>query len=161
MRLIIQASGILIDVTAGPTRWSDLVSEMHALVWEESPLHEVTSQVVDHLGDDRKVVHGPWSTAECQAILIPWLTAGWIDLIADADPLPAWNLTPVGWRSRATRSEAFLILSAQDAGDLLRDPTRWTVGTADGHAMLSRTEEGDRHEFREWRQLAERARDRS
>ena len=121
---------------------------MHALVWEEAFLHEVTSQVTDMLGEGREVVHGPWTESECQSVLIPWHAAGWIELIADVDP--PRHLTAAAWRDQASRTGAFFVLSANDAADLLGDPTRWVVGTADGHVMLCRTNDGDSREYAEW-----------
>jgi hypothetical protein len=126
---------------------------MHALVREEAPLHEITSQVTDLLGEERVVVHGPWAAAECQSVLIPWHVAGWIELIADVDP--PWQLTSATWRARASRSGAFLVLSANDAADLLHDPARWVVGTADGHVTLCRTDEGESHDYAEWVAVAD------
>jgi hypothetical protein len=142
-------------VTAEPSRWLDLVSQMHASVWEEAPLDELTLGAVDHLGGDRKVVHGPWSAEECQSALIPWLAAGWIELIADVEP--AWSLTSADWQSRAVRVGSFLVLSSRDATELLSDPARWVLGTADGHVMLCRTDTGEAHEYAEWLAMAETA----
>lgn len=122
-----------------PSRWRDLVSEMYAAVWEEAPLHEITLGTVDLLSGDRKVVHGPWSAEECQAVLIPGHVAGWIELIADVEP--PWSLTSADWQARASRDGAFLVLSAEDATALLSDLGRWILGSADGHAMLCRTDE--------------------
>jgi hypothetical protein len=59
---------------------------------------------VDHLGADRKVVHGPWSAEECQAVLILWHVTGWIELVADFEP--PWSLTPADWQGRASRDGA-------------------------------------------------------
>jgi len=56
------------------------------------------------------------------------------------------------------RDGAFLTLSAADTTALLNDPARWVLGTADGHAMLCPTDEGQAHEYPEWLGLAERAR---
>lgn len=145
-------------MTADPARWSDLVSEMQALVWEEAPLHELTNQVTDHGRDGSTIVHGPWTAEECQSVLMPWHVAGWIDLVADADPVPGWQLRPADWHTRASRQGAFLILSKEDATDLLREPERWIVGTADGYVTLCRSDEGLRHDYPEWRKLAEQAR---
>jgi len=127
---------------------------MHAAVWEEAPLHEITLGAVDLVGADRTVVHGPWSADECQSVLIPWHMAGWIELIADVEP--AWSLAPAEWRPRAARNGAFLALLADDASTLLADPARWVLGTADGHVMLSRTHEGETHDYPEWLGLAEK-----
>ena len=126
---------------------------MHAAVWEEAPLHELTLGTVHLVGADR-IVHGPWSADECQSILIPWHMAGWIELIADVEP--AWSLASAEWRPRAARIGAFLILLADDASTLLADPARWVLGTADGHVMLSRTREGEAHEYPDWLGLAEK-----
>jgi hypothetical protein len=38
------------------------------------------------------------------------------------------------------------------------ESTRWALGTADGHAMVCRTDEGQAHKYAEWVQLAEEAR---
>lgn len=129
--------------------------EMHAAVWEEAPVHELTLGTVDHLGEDRKVVHGPWTAEECQSVLIPWHAAGWIELIADAEP--PGSLAAAEWRLHAARDGAFLVLSIDDAAALLSDSARWVLGTADGHVMLCRTDEGEAHEYPEWLALAERA----
>ena len=144
-----------LGVTVEHSRWLDLVSEMHAAVWEEAPLHEIPLGVVDHLIGGRKVVHGPWTAAECQGVLIPWHAAGWVHLIADVEP--PWSLTPAAWQPRASRDGAFLTLSADDATALLNDPKRWVHGTADGHAMLCRTDEGEAHDYPDWIALAEEA----
>ena len=127
---------------------------MHALVWEEAPLHELTSQVTDVLCEGRAVVHGPWTAAECQSVLIPWHAAGWIELVADVDP--PLHLTSAEWRARASRNGTFLVLSVPDAVDLLENPARWIVGTDDGQVMLCRTDEGDKHDYAEWLELADR-----
>lgn len=121
---------------------------MYTLVHEQAPLHELTAQVTDWLGEGREVVHGPWQPHECQSVLLPWHEAGWIELVAHAPhPVPVRD---AAWRDRATRVEAYLVLSAVDASALLRDPSRWTVDTADGHVMLCLSEEGSRHEYPEW-----------
>lgn len=135
-------------VTIDRARWNDLVSEIQALVWEEAPLHEVTGQVAELLGKGRDVVHGPWTEAECRSVLLPWHKAGWIELIADVRS-PS-RLKSAAWHAQASRTGDFLVLAANDADGLLRDPTRWVVGTADGHVMLSRTDEGDSHEYADW-----------
>ncbi|MGZ5370866.1 hypothetical protein [Aeromicrobium sp.] len=137
----------------GQDRRLDLLSEMYVLTAEQSYLHEVTSQVVDHLGDDNQVVHGPWTPAECQPILSQWLDASWLELIADLDPPPS-DSNPAGWHARATVSGEYLVLAAEDARALLAEPDRWRVGAADGNVMLCRTEEGDRHDYAEWAALA-------
>jgi hypothetical protein len=129
-------------------------SEMNACVWEEAPLHELTRGTVDHLGADREVVHGPWSAEECQAVLIPWHVAGWIKLVANFEP--PWSLTPADWQGRTSRDGAFVVLSSEDATALLSDPGRWALQTADGQAMLCRTDEGEAHEYPEWLELAEK-----
>jgi hypothetical protein len=145
-----------LSVTDDDSRWLDLVSEMHAAVWEEAPLHEITLGTVDHLSADRKVVHGPWTAEECQSVLLPWHRAGWIELIADVDP--PWSLTSAEWRPRALQHGAFLVLAADDATALLGDHARWVLGTADGHVMLCRTDEGETHEHPEWIAVAEQSR---
>ena len=136
-----------------PSRRLDLVSEMHAAVWEEAPLHELPLGSVDYLGADRTIVHGPWSAQECQSVLIPWHEAGWVEVIADVEP--SWSLASAEWQQRAARRGAFLVLSREDATSLLSEPMRWVLGTADGHAMLSPTDEGQAHEHAEWLELAE------
>jgi|GEM_PF-6096298 len=128
---------------------------MQAAVWEEAPLHEITHGVVDLWGTNGQIVHGPWSAAECQSVLLPWLAAGWVDLIADVEP--PWPLAPSDWQPRAKRDRTFLILSATDATELLNDPSRWVLGTADGHVMLCRTEESQERGFSDWLDLARQA----
>lgn len=134
-------------------RWFDLVSEMYALVREQASLHEVTHEVRDILGEGREVVHGPWLPSECQSVLIRWHDTGWIELVADSDPPLAFP--DASWRARANPDDSYLVLAAVDAGALLHDPSRWIVGTADGHVMLCLSDEGARHEYPEWLALAE------
>lgn len=143
-------------MTAESQHWSDLVAEMYALVREQAPLHEVTSQVTDVLGEGREIVHGPWQPSECQMVLLPWHRAGWIELIADADPPLAFP--DAAWRGRATREGCYLVLSDDDARNLLHDPARWLASTADGNVMLSCSDRGSRHEYPEWLAAAEEAR---
>jgi hypothetical protein len=147
-------------VSEDSARWADLVSEMYAVVYEEWPLHSVTQGAIDDLGGGRTTVHGPWLPEECQSVLIPWQDVGWLELVADAEPPPGWNLRPADWQARAVRRGAFVLLSNEDARELLHQPGRWTVETADGQVMPCRTEEGDRHTFDEWLSLAEAARNR-
>jgi hypothetical protein len=135
-------------VTPDETRRAELVSEMYARVWANTHLWECASQVTDRLGEGRKEIHGPWSSVECQSVLIPWHSARWIELVADVD-LP-WPRTPADWIVRASRQGAFIVLTDQDATDLLADQARWTVGTADGYVLLSLTEEGTSHGFTDW-----------
>ena len=137
------------------SRWLDLVSEMHAAVWEEAPLHEVTHGTVDLLGADRRIVHGPWSAEECQAVLIPWHATGWVELIADIE-LP-WSVALADWQSRALRDGRHLVLSKDDAVALLSDSARWVLGTADAHVRLCPTDEGEAYEYPEWLALADKA----
>lgn len=129
---------------------------MYLEVWEEAPLHEVAAAAVDHSGPEGRVVHGPWSPAECQSVLLPWLNAGWIELIADVEP--PWTPSPADWQARARRDGQFLTLSIADAIDLLNDPSRWSLGTADGHVMLCRTDENQERGFAGWLELARRTR---
>ena len=129
-------------------RWSDLVSEMYALVHEQGALYEVTHEVRDLRGEAPDVVHGPWLPSECQAALIPWHQAGWLDLVADENP--PHSLAAAEWRRRARREGAYVVLAAEDARALLHDPSRWTINSADGHVMLSLNEEGARHDYSEW-----------
>ncbi len=126
---------------------------MYCLVREQAFLHEVTHQVTDLHGDGRDVVHGPWLPRECQAALTPWHRAGWIDLIADADP--PLLLSDATWRAGATRKDSYLVLAAVDASALLREPSRWSAHAADGHVMLCLSDEGDRHDYPEWLALAD------
>lgn len=147
--------GMLAAVSREPSRWFDPVSEVYASVREEAPLHEFPLGAVDDLGAGRTVVHGPWSAEECQSILIPWLKAGWIELTTDVEP--PWSLTSAEWRLRATQQGEFLVLSADDAAKLLNEPERWVLGTADGHAMLSPTHQGQAHGYAEWLELARKA----
>ena len=130
---------------------------MYAIVLEQGHMHELTLGGVDHLGDGPTFVHWPWSARECQSVLIPWFTARWIEVIADAEP--PWSLYSADWQNRATQQEGFLVLSTEDATALLNDPERWVLGTADGHAMLSPTREGQTHEYLEWLGLVEKAND--
>lgn len=143
------------SMSVASDRWTDLVSEMYALVREQAFLHEVTHQVRDLVSEGREVVHGPWLSSECQSVLIPWHQAGWIELVADADPPLA--VPEATWRDRASREEAYLVLAVADASALLRDYSRWMRNTEDGHVMLCLSDEGSRHEFPEWVSLAERA----
>lgn len=83
------------------------------------------------------------------------MAAGWINLVADFQP--PWTLGPADWQSRAAQDAAFLVLSATDCAALLNDTSRWRLGTADGHAMLCSTDEGEAHEYAEWLALAEDA----
>lgn len=133
-------------------RWSDLVSEMYASVREQAFLYEVIHEVKDILGEGREVVHGPWPPSECQAALIPWHQAGWVELVFDADP--PGTFPDAAWRHRASREESYFVLLATDADALLRDPSRWISSTADGHVMLCLSDEGARHEYPEWVALA-------
>jgi len=150
---------ILAGMTADPARWSDLVSEMYVAVMEEAHLHEITRGTTDLLGAGRRVVHGPWSAEECQSVLLPWHSDGWLELISDADP--TWSPTSAAWQVHAIRHGAFLVLPREDASRLLNDPARWVLGTADGPGMLCGTDEGDSHTYSKWLGLAERAKGRA
>ena len=147
---------VFCGVTEESSRWLDLVSQMLVAVMEEAPLHEITAGAVDHGGPEGQVVHGPWSAAECQSVLRPWMAAGWIELIADVEPV--WALSPADWQTRARGDGRFLVLSPPDATRLLNDPSRWVLGTADGHVMLCRTDAGQERGFADWLELARRSR---
>lgn len=134
-------------------RWSDLVSEMYVLVHEQAALYEVTHEVRDLGSETPDVVHGPWLASECQAALIPWHEAGWLDLVADENP--PQMLAAAEWRHRATQEGAYMVLAAKDATKLLQDTSRWTIDSADGHVMLSLNDEGVRHDYPEWLALAQ------
>ncbi|WP_322921025.1 hypothetical protein [Nocardioides renjunii] len=139
-------------MTMDRERWLDLVSEMFTLVMEQAALGEVTRAVTDLLGDGREVVHGPWQPDECRAVLEPWHQAGWLDLVADAEP-PS-GLADAPWRDRAARDGAYLVLDAADARALLAAPARWVAGTADGEVMLCVSDSGSAREYAEWLRLA-------
>lgn len=132
---------------------SDLVSEMYALVREQAPLHEVTHEVRDLVGGT-EVVHGPWRPSDCRSVLQPWHRAGWLELVADVDPPSGVRHAP--WHDRARRVGAYWVLAEADARALLGDDSRWVLGTADGHVMLSLTDEGARHDLSEWSSRVER-----
>ena len=89
---------------------SDLVSEMYALVREQAPLHEVTHEVRDLVGET-EVVHGPWRTSDCRSVLEPWHRAGWLELVADVRPPSGAHRAP--WLEHARRDGAYLVLAPE------------------------------------------------
>jgi hypothetical protein len=136
-------------VDAAEARWNDLVTEMHAVVYEEWALHSVTQGAIDLVPGD-PVVHGPWSADECASLLRIWLDLGWLELVADLNPPSDWNLSPANWELRARRDGEFLILQREDARELLGQPERWTVESRDGQVMPALTDDGKRHPFDDW-----------
>jgi hypothetical protein len=133
-----------------------IVSEMHAVVHEGWPLFGVTDAVLERDTDGREVTHGPWVPSECQAVLVAWHEAGWIDLVADAERPSEWGPAMTGWPERAPSERTFPVLTTMDARELLSQPARWLVGTEDGHVMPSVTRLGESHAFEEWKSLAVR-----
>jgi hypothetical protein len=105
---------------------------------------DVTGLPVSETDHEREgpVRHGPWDPAECAALLTEWVERGWVELYLP-DHLPdQWELTRAEWETRTELRNGFSILARTDALDLLRDPTRWTVGSADGQASVSKTDIG-------------------
>ena len=133
--------------------FSDLVSEMYALVHEQAHLHEIPHEVRDLVGGV-EVVHGPWRPSDCRSVLEPWHRVGWIELVTDV--VPPSRLGGASWHDRTRQQDAYLVLAPADAHALLHDDSRWTPGTCDGHVMLCLTDEGERHDYSEWLSLAER-----
>ncbi len=115
----------------------DFVNQMYWAVVEECALWMLPRGATDTLPGG-PVVHGPWDPDDCAELVMRWVERGWIELYLPDIP-STWDLKEADWRGRATRRDEFLVLGPDDAMALLRDPTRWSVDSIDGHAALSRT----------------------
>ncbi|WP_157887631.1 hypothetical protein [Frondihabitans sp. PAMC 28766] len=131
-----------------PDSYSDFVAQMQVAVREETALWELPSGSTVLLPSGN-VVHGPWPARECSDVMTSWLRRNWIELYLPSLP-NKWNLPGAEWRVRASFTERFLLLANVDAEKLLRDPSRWTLDSEDGHVALSLTSSGADVDDREW-----------
>jgi hypothetical protein len=131
-----------------PDSYSDLVAQMRAAVREETALWQLPSGSTDLLASGN-VVHGPWPARECSDVIAAWLRRNWIELYLPSLP-DKWQLPGAEWRVRASYSEGFLLLANLDAEKLLRDPSRWTLDSEDGHVALSLASSSTDVEDSEW-----------
>ena len=58
---------------------ADFVNEMYLATVEECLLVELASGTVD-MEPSGPVRHGPWDPSDCAAVLLVWLTLGWVEL---------------------------------------------------------------------------------
>lgn len=133
---------------------ADLVSDMYVLVREESPLWTVGLEITDYYGRGRTKVHGPWSREDCQEVLLIWLDRGWLDLVATHRSQALADFVTRPWFGRVRRVEAQdtrLILAPNDARSVLTDIRAWEQPTPESGLELWSSEEGDGHDYREWR----------
>ncbi|MDQ1540248.1 MAG: hypothetical protein QOH29_974 [Actinomycetota bacterium] len=131
-----------------PDSASDFASEMYVAVVEEAPLWELPGGTTDLLSDG-PVVHGPWAPTECAALITRWVKRGWVELYLPDLP-SEWNLKTSGWQGRTERRGDYLVLARTDALELLQEPHRWTVNSADGQASLSKTVLGTSVAVSDW-----------
>jgi hypothetical protein len=129
----------------------DFVNEMYVAVMEELGLHEVAQGSTDLLPTG-PVTHGPWPVEHVAVVLRTWHDAGWIDLYYPELPA-SWEVAPADWQQRLRPDR---VLDAADAADLLAQPDRWTIKTADGQASLCQTALGQATEVDQWLDLASR-----
>ena len=121
---------------------------MYVAVVEECALWELPRGATDLLPDG-PVTHGPWEPRRCAELITRWLDHGWIELYLPDIPA-GWNVPSATWQGRAAQRNAFLTLATEDARQLLQDPKRWTVETADGQVCLSRSDAGMTIDPRDW-----------
>jgi hypothetical protein len=122
----------------------DFLEQMHLAIDEECPLHEAAQGSIDCLPGG-PVTHGPWPAEHVAAVLRAWRDAGWIGLYFPE--LPPGTLVPADWQRRLLPDRT---LEPADAAELLDQPERWIVGSADGHVSPYRTDLGDTIDVQRW-----------
>lgn len=137
-----------------------LVGQMLTLVREEAYLWEIGNEVSEHLGGGRTVVHGPWRTEDCRAVLLRWFDAGWLDCVAVARTHTVRKPDEVrhhtydtDWQKRATLVGTHWVLNRADARMLLDDPALWKQDGPGGPVCLSRTDATDDLRYEDWAAL--------
>ena len=131
-----------------PQGVSDIENEMYVAVVEQAPLWELPKGSID-LEPTGPVVHGPWAAQDCAAVIERWVERGLVELYLPILPAQS-DVLPADWQPRGEGRDYGLVLARADALALLRDPSRWTVETADGQASLSTTDLGESLELADW-----------
>lgn len=129
-----------------------LPDQMWLLIQEQSFLWEIKDEMIEYAKPDRIYRAGPWSQADCVAVLMAWLDTGWLELAASAGWFSGdtgeWveQVYETDWISRATRDEQhYWTLAISDARELLLNPFCWDGdGPAVGVIVCNSHESRDR-----------------
>ncbi|MCU1600235.1 MAG: hypothetical protein JWO22_944, partial [Frankiales bacterium] len=120
--------------------YREFLSEMHAAVYEESPLYELPGGVTDLLPNG-PVVHGPWLAEDCSRVMSHWHELGLLELYR--------------YHSDGTTGPT---VASDDARALLRDPSSWPGSGPGWDALVAVcvTEAGANLSFEDWLRSAAR-----
>ena len=128
----------------------DLVSALHANIFDSSYLFQLQRFTSNWWTSDPDQQQ-EFDLELASTVLLAWLNAGWLELIAEVGAPHGVDVAQVEWADRATRQDGRMRLAENDARSLLTDLTNWGDSESpNALVQLSASAEGRRIDTNDW-----------